>query len=143
DTDTFKSNSIRTGYRNTGGIRQNFYLNNLWGNIYFFSDFDKTQETYWDFNGYRSGAELTYMIASPFHINVSGEYTERRYRDYYPLYQQKRLDRMHQYTARLTYFFSDMISVSMTDIYTVNDSNLGIYDYTRNIAGIFLTADLL
>ncbi len=143
DTDTFKSNSIRTGHRNTAGIRQNLYLNNLWGNIYFFSDFDKGREEYWDFNGYRSGAEFTYIIASPLHINVSGEYTERRYRDYYPLYRQKRRDRMQQYTARLTYFFSDGMSVSVTDIYNVNNSNLSIYDYTRNIAGIFLTADLL
>ncbi len=143
DTDTFKANSIRTGYRNTGGLKQNFYLTNLWGNIHFFTDIDRVQEKYWDFNGYRSGAELTYRIASPLHINISGEYTERRYRDYYPVYQQKRTDRMQQYTARLTYFFSDAVSVSVTDIYSSNNSNLELYDYTRNIAGIFLTADLL
>ncbi len=143
DTDMFRSNSIRTGYRNTAGLRQNFGSGNLSGNIYFFSDFDKGQERYWDFNGYRSGAELTSIIAASLYINVSGEYTERRYLDDYPLYQKRRLDRMQQYTARLTYFFSDRISASITDTYSVNNSNLGIYDYTRNIAGIFLTAGLL
>ncbi|GBE36437.1 cellulose synthase subunit BcsC [bacterium BMS3Bbin07] len=143
DSDIFQTNSIRTGYQNTVGIKQNFYLKRLKGEIYYFSDFNRAKEGYWAFDGQRLGAELAYKIIPPLHINVSSEYNERRYRDEFPGFQKRRLDRMQQYSLRLTYFISERMSVSITESYIVNDSNLSIFDYRRNIAGIFLTIGVL
>ncbi len=142
DSDIFKTNSIRSGYRNTVGVKQNFYLKRLKGEIYYFSDFNRAKEGYWAFNGQRLGAEVAYRISPPLHINVSGEYSERRYRDDFPGFQEKRLDRMQQYSLRLTYVASDRMNASITESYIVNDSNLGVFDYRRNITGIFLTIGL-
>jgi len=143
DSDIFQTNSIRSGYQNTVGIKQNFYLKRLKGEIYSFSDFNRAKEGYWAFNGQRSGAELAYKITPLLHINVSSEYNERWYRDDFPGFQKRRLDRMQQYSLRLTYFISETMSASITESYIVNDSNLGIFDYRRNITGIFLTVGVL
>ncbi len=143
DSDIFQTNSIRTGYQNTVGIKQNFHLTRLKGEVYYLSDFNRTGVGYWDFNGQRSGAELAYKITPHLHINVSGEYNERRYRDDFPGFQERRLDRMQQYSLRLTYSISERMNASITESYIVNDSNLGIFDYKRNITGIFLTIGLL
>jgi len=35
DSDIFQTNSIRSGYQNTVGIKQNFYLKRLTGEIYY------------------------------------------------------------------------------------------------------------
>ncbi|NOY40031.1 MAG: tetratricopeptide repeat protein [Nitrospirae bacterium] len=139
DSDIFKTNSIRSGYQNTMGIKQSFYLKRLKGEMYYFSDFNRAGEGYWAFNGQRLGAELAYKVIPPLHINVSGEYSERRYRDEFPGFQKRRLDRLQQYSLRVTYFISERMSVSITESYIVNDSNIGIFDYRRNLTGVFLT----
>ena len=143
DSDIFQTNSMRSGYQNSVGIKQSFYLKRLIGEIYYFSDFNRAREGYWAFNGQRSGVELAYKITPLLHINVSSEYNERRYRDDFPGFQEKRLDKMRQYSLRLTYFISERESASITESYIVNDSNLGIFDYRRNITGIFLTVGIL
>ncbi|VAX32437.1 hypothetical protein MNBD_NITROSPIRAE02-107 [hydrothermal vent metagenome] len=139
DSDIFKTNSIRSGYQNTVGIKQSLYLKRLKGEMYYFSDFNRANEGYWAFNGQRLGAELAYKIIPPLYINVSSEYNERRYRDEFPGFQKRRLDKLQQYSLRLTYLISERVNVSITESYIVNDSNLAIFDYRRNLTGIFLT----
>ncbi len=143
DSDIFQTNSIRSGYQNTVGIKQNFYSKPLRGEIYYFSDFNRAKEGYWAFDGQRLGVKLAYKITPPLHINVSSEYNERRYRNDSPGFQERRLDRMQQYSLRLTYLISERMSASITESYIVNDSNLSIFDYRRNITGLFLTVGVL
>ncbi len=143
NSDLYQSNSIRSGYKNTIGIKQNLYLDRLSGNIYFFSDHTRAEEDYWSFNGYRTGARLLYKITSPLYVNISGEYNRRQYRDDYPGYTEKRSDRMQQYSIGLTYLISKRISISVTENYTINSSNLDIFDYKRNITGVFLRVGVL
>lgn len=143
DSDLFKTNSIRSGHQNTVGLKQYLYLNRLAGDIYYFGDFNRAEESYWSFNGYRIGAELTYKILSPLYIYVSGEYNRRKYRDDFPDFQETRLDRMQQYSIRLTYLLSKRMAISLTESYIINDSNLILFDYKRNITGLFLTVGVL
>ncbi len=140
---TYQANSIRSGYKNTMGIKQKFYFEGLSGSTYYFGDFETAEEGYRDYNGFRSGIELTFKITSPLYLSVTGEYSEKQYCDDYPVFKLRRLDRMQQYSLSLTYFFSDRLSASITESYTMNNSNLSIYDYNRDIAGIFLTAGIL
>jgi hypothetical protein len=124
-------------------LKQYFYLNRLAGEIYYFRDFNRARESYWAFTGDRLGAEVAYKISSPLVINVSGEHNRREYRDDFPNFQDNRSDMMQQYSVRLTYLFSERMAVSLVESYTINDSNLSIFDYERNIIGIFLTVGVL
>jgi len=143
DSGIFQTNSIRSGHQNSVGVKQNFHLKRLTGGIYYFSDFNRAEEGYWAFNGQRLGAELVCRVKTPLYLNLSGEYNVRRYRDDFPGFQERRLDRMQQYSLRLTYFLSDGISASITESYIVNSSNIGLFDYRRNMTGIFLTIGVL
>ncbi len=143
NSDLYQSNFIRSGYKNTIGIRQNFYLNRLTGDIYYFNDSNRAREDYWAFNGYRAGAKLLYRVSSPLYVNISGEYNRRKYKEDYPGYTEKRSDRMQQYSIGLTYLISKRISLSITENYTINNSNLSIFDYKRSITGVFLRVGVL
>jgi hypothetical protein len=143
NSDLFETNSDRSGYQHSVGLKQNFHGNRLAGDIYFFSDTDRARRGYWSHNGYRIGAELVLKIISSLYLNVTGEYNRRHYKDVFPDFDDSRLDRMQQYSARVTYLFSERLSVSILDNYTINDSNLSIFDYDRNIAGIFITVGVL
>ncbi len=143
DTDLYQTNSIRSGFLTSLGLRQNFVLERLRGNVYFFSDHDRTEENYWSLNGYRAGATLLYRVSSPLYVNISGEYNRRQYREDYPGYTEKRSDRMQQYSIGLTYLISKRISIAVTENYTINSSNLDIFDYKRNTTGVFLKVGVL
>ncbi len=139
----FETNDIRSGFQNSFGIKQNFLLDRLAGDIYYYGDFNRAEEQYWSFNGYRLGTELVYKITDPLFVSVSGEYSEKDYRDEYPDSELERLDKTQQYSLTLTYLLSGTMSVSVTEYFTRNNSNLGIFDYKRNITGIFLTIGVL
>ncbi len=143
DTEIYRTNSERTGYLTSIGLRQNFLSGRLKGKVYLFSDRDRTEREYWDYDGYRFGAEVLYRVSSPLYLSLSGEFNRRRYRDDYPGYGERRLDRMQQYSLALTYLLSGRMSVSVTESYTVNDSNIGIFDYRRSITGVFLRVGVL
>jgi len=143
DSAIFLTNSMRSGYRNRLGLKQRFRTSRLSGELYYFSDFKRAQAEYWAFNGQSVGAGIVYKIKPSLYLNLLSEYNERRYRDDFPGLQKRRVDRMQQYSVRLTYFLSGRMSASFTESYTVNDSNLGIFDYKRSITGIFLTVRVL
>ncbi len=148
DSDLFRTNSIRSGFRNRLGIRQRFRLRRLTGEVYYFSDFNRADAGYWSFNGQVVGAGVFYRVmhpkvTRPLYLSLTSEYNERRYRDDYPGLGKRRLDRLQQYSLRFTYRISRRLSASITESYTVNDSNLGIFDYKRSITGVFLTVNIL
>jgi tetratricopeptide (TPR) repeat protein len=143
DSDLFETNSDRSGYQHTFGLKQNFYGSRLAGDIYIFSDTDRAKRNYWSHSGYRIGAEIVYKVLSSLFLNVSGEYNRRMYKDEFPGFDESRLDRMQQYSARVTYLFSKRLSVSVADTYTINDSTLSVFDYDRNVAGVFITVGVL
>jgi tetratricopeptide (TPR) repeat protein len=143
DSELFETNSIRTGYQNTIGVMQDFHINRLSGDVYYFSEHNRADEEYWSFNGYKLGAELVYQIISPMYLTIVGEYSENRYRDDYLGSLEKRFDKMQHYTVVLTYKISRRMNIYFSEDYSINDSNLSDFEYKRNIAGIFLTVAVL
>ena len=89
------------------------------------------------------GAELTYKILPPLYVYASAEYNKRKYRDDFPGSGESRSDKMQQYSVRLTYLLSKRLAISLTESYTINESNLSIFDYDRSITGLFLTVGVL
>lgn len=138
----WSTNSDRTGYQNTIGIRQYLNIGKLEGNVYYLSDFNRARQDYNSFNGYRAGAEFDYNL-SPFFLNIAGEYNENRYTSEAPGSQIKRLDRISEYTAGVTYIINKRLGVILKNTYSKNNSSLSSYDYTRNVTGLFLWGGIL
>ena len=143
DSDLFETNSIRSGHQHTIGLKQYLYLDRLTGDVYYYGDFNRAEESHWSFNGHRLGAELTYKILPPLYVYASAEYNKRKYRDDFPGSGESRSDKMQQYSVRLTYLLSKRLAISLTESYTINESNLSIFDYDRSITGLFLTVGVL
>jgi len=137
DTDEFLNNSIRTGHRNSVGIKQNFFADNAEGDFYSVYEGERTEADYWDYNGYKIGAEGVLKFNS-LYVNIAGEYWERRYRGDFPIVQKKRRDNAQEYTLGFTYFFTDRVGLTLSDTYVINDSTLDPFEYDRNVFGIYL-----
>jgi hypothetical protein len=63
-------------------------------------------------------------------------YYDRRYDAIAPGYTEKRHDGVQEYAAGATWKAGKGWSVTLSDDYTINDSNLPIYQYTRNIVSL-------
>ncbi|MBI5635243.1 MAG: tetratricopeptide repeat protein [Nitrospirae bacterium] len=142
DSALFETNSVRTGHQSTISLKQNISLAPLSGSIFLAGDFDRTEQRYWDYNGYRTGAELLYGI-SDFFLRLTGEYSEKHYRGEYPSYQEKRTDHMQVYSLGGTYMIRKHLGLTVSDSYTRNRSNLGVFDYKRNMVSILFIVGVL
>ncbi len=143
NTELFENNKIRSGFRNSFGVRQDFTIGRVNGEVYCFGDYEHAEAEFWSHRGYRAGIEGSFKIVKPLAVKVSGEYNERRYRGEYPGYNKKRIDRMTELSLRLMYMLREGVEISLTETYVVNDSNLELFDYERNIVGIVLTMEVL
>ena len=143
DGDLFADNAIRSGHQTTYGLKQNFRKGDLSGNLFYFSDFGRASVGYWSFNGHRLGVELTYRVSSPLFLTFFGEYAQSDYRDVFLNFTEERDDKVQKYSVVLAYKVTDRIALYLSEDFTVNDSNLSSFDYTRNIIGLYLTASIL
>jgi hypothetical protein len=53
------------------------------------------------------------------------------------------VDENQAYSIGAHYRFSKKLKISFTETYVENQSNLPLFDYHRNIVGLYLTAGLL
>ncbi|MEW6440959.1 MAG: tetratricopeptide repeat protein [bacterium] len=142
DADRFAGNSQRSGSRNTVGLTQWAKLRGVDFSVYGRGDFDRADRSFWSYDAFRFGAEAFVRIRV-IHLGLEGSYEERRYRDEFPGSQEKRFDRMQQYTVMATYLLTERIGVTLSNTTVLNDSNLGLFEYTRNITGLFLSVGIL
>jgi hypothetical protein len=68
---------------------------------------------------------------------VSAAYHDRRYDGAPPGTTSKRHDKVQEYSAWVSRQVGHGVTLSLSDLYTTNDSNISFYEYTRNIIGIF------
>lgn len=142
DSALFETASIRDGYKHSVGIRQN-YSDKFNAGLYFYYDSEDTDADYWGYDGFRLGGDLSTELLPSLYAEVSAEYSERKYNSLSPSASEIRLDEVQNYSAGLTYVINKTFSLQLADSFTVNDSNLDIYNYRRNILGLFLTAGVL
>jgi tetratricopeptide (TPR) repeat protein len=140
---TFPTNSIRSGSQNIIGVKQNYGSGKIKADLYLDGIFNRADANEWSYDGFKAGGELSYRITSPLIITVSAEYGENDYRKDYPGFSEERLDKVQVYSAILTYSFSERFTVYISDDYIRNDSNIFLFDYKRNIVGIYLTVGVL
>jgi hypothetical protein len=116
--------------------------------VHYLYDFNRADEDYWSFNGYSLGAEVVlkltaFDLPSPLYVSLSGEYEERNYREQFPSFGESRRDWMQEYSLGLTYLLTKRIALSVREDYTMNNSNLSGFDYSRSITGIFVSLGVL
>ncbi len=143
DSDIFEANSIRSGTQNSAGVKQNYNTDRFSCSVYYYGEYNRAEEDFWSYNGHKFGAEIAYRITSPLYIGVSGEYNRKKFRDDFSDTDERRSDKIQEYALSLTYLVSKRVSISLTENYTINNSNLSIFDYKRNITGISLTVGVL
>ncbi len=143
DSDEFLDNSDRRGQKTVAGLKQNFTVGEVKGDIHYFHDHKKAKEYFWAFRGDRLGAVVDFNIMEPLRIVASAEFSWRKHFEDFPAYNQTREDRMQQYALSLQYSLSKKMAVTATGSYTLNDSNIDEYEYQRNIIGLLFTYSLI
>jgi len=142
DTDRFQGNEIRSGHRNTLGIRQRYARKGLTLRAHYLFDLDRTRAAYWDHNGYRLGADAMAALSPRLYLVASGELQRAWYGGDYPGETTPRQDSLHKYSIGLHYLLSKRLRVSVSDTVLRDHSNLDLFNYRRNVAGLFLTVGI-
>lgn len=143
DTELYPTNSDRKGHQHIYKIKQNFERDKLKGDIHYHYDVNNAKEDQWSYTGNNVGATVGYRITEPLVIKVSADFTRRKHREPFPLFEDKRIDDMQRYSLRIHYAVTDRMVVTLSNSYTRNESNLPDYDYKRNITGLLLTYGIL
>lgn len=139
NTSLYPSNDDRDGERHTVGITQTVALGNLQGKGFVFYENETADKGHWSFDGFRVGAEALYPVFENLYLRVGGEYTDRGFDEPFPGPGVSRSENTRVYEAGLTWLIKERLSLTLSEAYTRNKSNIPGFDYRRNIAGIFLT----
>lgn len=100
-------------------------------------DQEATEKDYWDYGGHQVAVNaLTEMGAYTLFLGVS--YYDRRYDGVPPGASAKRHDGAQSVSAGVSRKAGKAMTLSLTDTFTFNDSNLALYEYKRNILGLFV-----
>jgi hypothetical protein len=143
DTDQFLTNGLRTGSMHAAGVTQRFSSRRGSANVYYFNEWNQTEVDYWDYHGYRVGAKGVFGISPAIYLSANGEFRKNEYQGVFPDSTKRRVDENQAYSIGAHYRFSKKLKISFTETYVENQSNLPLFDYHRNIVGLYLTAGLL
>jgi tetratricopeptide (TPR) repeat protein len=142
DTDVFEANSDRTGRQNYAGLKQRFDFDRVRAEVHYYYDDKKAEKDYWAYRGNEVGASLNYRISTPLLFMASAEYDRRKYEDDFPVFNETRVDRMQRYGVNFQYIISKKVFATLSENYTINDSNIKDFDYRRNIIGLLFTMNV-
>jgi hypothetical protein len=142
NSDLYPTNALRSGYRNSLGLKQRFGRGKLSGFVFASGDFDRAEADFWSYDGFTAGADLYYRVTNPLYLFVKGEYGERHFKEDYPIFGEKREDNVQVYSLGANYQISGRIGLYISQSFTLNGSNLDIYEYDRSVTSLFLTVGL-
>jgi hypothetical protein len=103
-------------------------------------DQDSTKQDYWDYTGNKVMVSLMTEVAK-YRVFGGLSYYDRRYGGVPPGATEKRHDGAQEAMVGVSRKVGKL-TVSLSDTHTFNDSNLTPYEYSRNIAGIFVEMTL-
>jgi tetratricopeptide (TPR) repeat protein len=138
----FPLNDLQTGTDNTAGF---LHTVRLGASSSFFIGYDydakDANERFWSYRGSRGQIGLQGK-RGPCLASISASYFDQRYRDVFPGFTDKRHDGVQEYSLELSRGIAKDLSLNLSELYTVHDSNLPVFEYTRNIIGIFMVTRL-
>ncbi|MBI5195765.1 MAG: tetratricopeptide repeat protein [Nitrospirae bacterium] len=143
DAVLFASNSDRTGTNNLFGITQNIPIQaNLLARVSYSHDEERTRLNYWNYRGNKGSAGLRFNIPGKILENtlmeLTGEYYSKYYEGKNPTLGIDREDNTYTGSVSATKQLLQNYSLTLSYLYTSNDSNTESYNYKRQITSAFL-----
>ncbi|MBI5142825.1 MAG: tetratricopeptide repeat protein [Nitrospirae bacterium] len=137
----FETNSDRTGTNAAFGMAQTRKLgeNSGWGFGYKYERESADKET-WDYNGHTGNLNFSAGTGT---IRVMLGAT-LAYKEYLRESDSDsiRRDTTQDYSADMVWSPTESVSLTLSEVYTINNSNIGKFDYKRSITGLFLGVKL-
>lgn len=138
DSDTFTNLTEKNGTNAAAGLTHSFQITGQTAlSLDYTYDRDDAEQAYWDYTGHRASLNLL-VDAGPYRLFAGASYHDRRYGEFLPGRTVKRHDGQQEATVGVSRKAGARMTISLSDTYTFNDSNLPEYEYRRNIAGLFV-----
>jgi len=140
NTPLFPANSDQSGNDSTAGVIHTFRIGaaTVMSVAYDF-DINEADKRYWSYKGNKGTLGLQSGLAG-YTGTLSLSYYDQQFRAIDPGY--KRHDSMQEYSIGVSRAVARNVSLSLSDYYTIRDSNIPVYEYTRNIIGLFAVVHL-
>lgn len=139
----FPANAERNGSNNTAGVTHIVRLpQDREFAVGYEYDKDSAEVKYWSATGHRGILKYRTMAFGAYRVSADASYCGRKYDAVQPGYAAIRKDGVQEYSLSVSRNVSDSMSVVLSDTHTIHDSNLPAYEYSRNIAGLFLVVRL-
>ena len=141
DSDLFSNNSDRSGSNNRVGVVQNIPLGKkVLFQAGYSHDEDSTRQSFWDYRGDKLKGGLRAVFPCNVLTEFNGEYYRRDYKGASPLSGDERRDREYTGAVSVTKPISERYSITVGQLYSKNKSNIDVFDYSRAITSVFLSA---
>jgi tetratricopeptide (TPR) repeat protein len=140
NTAVFPGNAEQTGADRTMGFIHMLRLSEA-STVSAGYDFDVNDANArsWSYRGQKGILGLRSVLGD-YTAEVAVSYYDQRFRDTGPGYE--RHDGTQEYSAGLSRKIGDNLTLTLNDLYTIRDSNISVYEYTRNIVGFFVVTRL-
>jgi hypothetical protein len=136
DTAVFKGQADRNGWNTAVGVGHTIMLGKKAGVAFDYTyDSNSAAADWWSYAG-NKGMVTALGEWSGFKVFCSLSYYDRKYDAIQPGAPEKRHDSVQEYAAGATWKAGKNWSVTLSDDHTINDSNLAVYEYTRNIVSL-------
>jgi hypothetical protein len=142
DTVDFPQNSDRDGTNNSVALTYRVAVSGTLGaSAGLAYDKDSTTAAWWSGDGRKLFGGLAGAVAG-IKASLDLSFYHKEYSAVFPGYADIRSDRVQEASLHLMKEVGKRISIDISDQYTRNSSNLGPFDYRRNITGLFAVMTL-
>jgi hypothetical protein len=136
DTPVFTGQPDRNGSNTAGGVGHTIMLDKRSGIVFDYTyDRNSAVVDSWSYSGNKVSANALTEWGD-FKLFGTLSYYDRKYDAIAPGAPEKRHDGVQEYAAGVAWKAGKNWSVTLSDYYTINDSNLPVYQYTRNILSL-------
>ena len=103
-------------------------------NLGFAFDIEDTEGSNWSYIGVKGFFALLYPLSETVDFQATGQYYNQVYRNSHTVYGEKRTDNILRVEPKVTFHFAKT-DLHFRYLYSKSSSNIGVYDYTRNLFG--------
>jgi len=138
----FPLNAQQSGTGRTGGFLHTMRFGaSSSANIGYDYVAEEANERFWSYRGNKGQVGLQ-IRRGPYTAVLSASYYDRKYRDLFAGYTDRRHDGVREYSLDVSRNIAKDLDISLSGLHAIDDSNLPIYVYTRNILGLFVVTKL-
>ena len=94
---------------------------------------DWTEGENWEYSGHKATVSILLPFLEKFKFNVNGEVFLQNYDNTHTTYDKKREDLVYNASSSVSYEIIDNIELQFRYTYVNNQSNISLYEYTRQV----------